>query len=166
MRHCDVIVVGIGGVGSAVLDQLAQRGVRAIGIDRFNPPHDRGSSHGQTRVIRQAYFEHSDYVPLLKETYRLWRGLESVTGRQLFHEIGLIEVGPPDGQVVPGVLRAAEEHSIEVESLTTEQIRRRWPGLRVDGELVGVFESAAGYLRVEECVSAHLEAARAAGAEV
>src|SRR5258705_13656634 len=166
MERYDTIVLGIGGVGSAALYHLAKRGIRAIGIDRFNPPHDRGSSHGQTRVIRQAYFEHSDYVPLLKEAYRQWHGLESDTGRQLFHEIGLIEVGPPDGEVVPGVMRAAEEHSIEVESLTAEQIERRWPGLHVGGDLVGVFEPAAGYLRVEECVRAHLEAARAAGGEV
>ena len=100
MERYDTIVLGIGGVGSAALYHLAKRGVRAIGIDQFDPPHDRGSSHGQTRVIRQAYFEHSDYVPLLKEVYRLWHGLESVTGRQLFHETGLIEVGPPDGEVV------------------------------------------------------------------
>jgi sarcosine oxidase len=166
MERYDTIVLGIGGVGSAALYHLAKRGIRAIGIDRFDPPHDRGSSHGQTRVIRQAYFEHSDYVPLLKEAYRLWHELESVTGMQLFHEIGLIEVGPPGGEVVPGVLCAAEEHAIQVESLTAEQIERRWPGLRVDGDLVGVFEPAAGYLRVEECVKAHLEAARAAGAEV
>jgi monomeric sarcosine oxidase len=166
MERYDTIVLGIGGVGSAALYHLAKRGIRAIGIDRFSPPHDRGSSHGQTRVIRQAYFEHSDYVPLLKEAYRLWHGLESVTGRPLFHEIGLIEVGPPNGTVVPGVLRAAQEHSIKVELLTAEKIGRRWPGLHVDGGLVGVFEPAAGYLRVEECVKAHLEAARAAGAEV
>jgi sarcosine oxidase len=166
MKRYDAIVLGVGGVGSAALYHLARRGVRAIGIDRFSPPHDRGSSHGQTRLIRQAYFEHSDYVPLLKESYELWHALESITSRQLFHEIGLIEVGPPDGVVVPGVLRAAEEHSIRVESLTAGQIGRRWPGIRADAGLVGVFEPAAGYLRVEECVGAHLEAARAAGAEV
>jgi sarcosine oxidase len=166
MEAYDTIVLGIGGVGSAALYHLARRGVRAIGIDRFSPPHELGSSHGHTRVIRQAYFEHSDYVPLLKEAYRLWYGLESLTGRQLFHEIGLIEIGPPDGEVVPGVVRAAEEHAIQVESLTAEQIGRRWPGLHVDRDLVGVFEPAAGYLHVEECVTAHLEAARAAGAEI
>lgn len=104
MERYDAIVLGVGGVGSAALYQLAKRGVRAIGIDRFNPPHDRGSSHGHTRVIRQAYFEHSDYVPLLKDAYRLWQELESLANRQLFHQIGLIEVGPPGGEVVPGVL--------------------------------------------------------------
>jgi monomeric sarcosine oxidase len=161
----DAIVLGTGGVGSAALYHLARRGVRAIGIDRFHPPHDRGSSHGHTRVIRQAYFEHSDYVPLLREAYRLWHDLESIAEQQLFFQIGLVEVGPSDGMVVPGVRRAAEEHGLAVESLTAKQIGQRWPGLEVENDLVGVFEPAAGYLRVEDCVKVHLDAAGAAGAE-
>jgi sarcosine oxidase len=164
MQTYDVIVLGAGGVGSAALYELARRGVRALGIDRFHPPHDRGSSHGQTRVIRQAYFEHPDYVPLLKESYTLWRSLEAATGKSLFHEVGLLEVGPPDGVVVPGVLRAAAEHGLEVEQVSAANIEHRWPGLRVPGDLVGVFERQAGYLLVEDCVAAHLEAAEAAGA--
>ena len=164
MQTYDVIVLGAGGVGSAALYELARRGVRAVGIDRFRPPHDRGSSHGQTRVIRQAYFEHPDYVPLLTESYRLWRALEAATGRQLFHEVGLLEVGPVDGVVVPGVLRAAAEHGLAVEQISAGEIERRWPGLRVPAELVGVFERDAGYLLVEDCVAAHLAAAQAAGA--
>lgn len=164
MQHFDVIVLGIGGVGSAVLDQLAQRGVRAMGIDRFHPPHDRGSTHGQTRVIRQAYFEHPDYVPLLGESYRLWHALEDRIGKQLYHEVGLIEVGPADGVVVPGVLRAAAEHNLSVQSMTAAEIRARWTGFSVPEDLVGVFEPGAGYLLVEECVEAHLAAAETAGA--
>src|SRR5690349_19114101 len=107
MARYDAIVLGVGGVGSAALYHLASRGMRVLGIDQFNPPHDRGSTHGHTRVIRQAYFEHSNYVPLLKDSYRLWRELESLVRRQLFHQIGLIELGPADGVVIPGVLRAA-----------------------------------------------------------
>jgi monomeric sarcosine oxidase len=166
MQHYDAIVLGAGGVGSAALYHLARRGVRALGIDRFSPPHDRGSSHGETRVIRQAYFEHSDYVPLLKESYRLWHELEAQTGAKLFHQIGLVEVGPPSGAVVPGVLRAAREHELSVESLTAAEIERLWPGLRAGPELVGVFEPTAGYLRVEACVDSHLDAAIAAGAQI
>jgi monomeric sarcosine oxidase len=166
MERYDAIVLGIGGVGSAALYHLARRGVRVLGVDRFAPPHDRGSSHGQTRVIRQAYFEHPNYVPLLKESYKLWRDLESRLGTQLFHQIGLVEVGPPDGVVVPGVLRAAKEHAIEVEALTAPEVERRWPGLRAGNNLVGVFEPTAGYLRVEECVRAHIDAAVAAGATI
>jgi monomeric sarcosine oxidase len=166
MAHYDAIVLGAGGIGGAALYHLARRGVRALGVDRFCPPHDRGSSHGQTRVIRQAYFEHADYVPLLIESYRLWRELERETGRDLFHQAGLIQIGPPDGEVVAGVLRAAKDHALAVESLRAAEIERRWPGLRVNDPLVGVYEPTAGYLLVEDCVAAHLAAAQAAGAEL
>jgi sarcosine oxidase len=166
MERYDAIVLGIGGVGSASLYHLARRGARVLGIDRFTPPHDRGSTHGHTRVIRQAYFEHPNYVPLLRESYREWRELESHVGKKHFHQIGLVEIGPPDGVVVPGVLRAAEEHGLAVEPLAAAEVEARWPGLRAGKELVGVFEPTAGYLLVEDCVQAHLDAARAAGAEV
>jgi monomeric sarcosine oxidase len=166
MKCYDVIVVGVGGVGSAALYHLARRGVRAVGIDRFAPPHDRGSTHGHTRVIRQAYYEHPDYVPLLRESYHEWFGLESHVGRKLFHQIGLLEVGPADGVVVPNVLSAARQYDIPVESLNASDIEKRWPGLRVDSDCAGVFEPGAGYLLVEDCVQAHLDAARAAGAEL
>lgn len=166
MNRYDAIVLGAGGVGSAALYHLARRGVRAVGIDRFNPPHDRGSSHGQSRAIRQAYFEHPDYVPLLVEAYRLWRELEQRTGRRLLHQVGAVEIGPADGVVVPGVLRAAAEHQLPVEPLSAADIRSRWPGLRVEEPLVGVHEPTAGFLLVEDCVRAHLDAARDAGAEL
>jgi monomeric sarcosine oxidase len=162
----DAIVLGAGGVGSAALWQLARRGVRVLGIDRFQPPHDRGSSHGQTRIIRQAYFEHADYVPLLLESYRLWEELEHHAGRQLKRETGLVEIGPADGVVVPGVLRAAAQHGLEVEPLTAGEIQRRWPALRVPEKLTGVFERRAGLLHVEACVEACLDAAKRAGAEL
>ena len=112
MERYDAIVLGAGGVGSAALYSWPARGVRASASTASHPPHDRGSSHGQTRVIRQAYFEHPDYVPLLFESYRLWHELEQQIGRQLFHQVGLVEVGPADGVVVPGVLRAAAEHDL------------------------------------------------------
>jgi sarcosine oxidase len=160
------IILGAGGIGSAVLRHLSERGVKTVGIDRFRPPHGRGSSHGQTRVIRQAYFEHSNYVPLMLESYRMWRELEQRTGRGLFRQTGLVEVGPADGVVVPGVLRAAAEHGLAVENLSSGEIETRWPGLRVPVASVGVFEPTGGYLLVEDCVAAHLEAAAAAGAEL
>ena len=166
MDRYDAIVLGAGGVGSAALYHLARRGLRVLGIDRFDPPHDRGSTHGHTRVIRQAYFEHSNYVPLLRDSYREWHDLERRAGQQLFHQIGLVEVGPADGAVVPGVLRAAEEHGLAVEPMTAAEIETRWPGLRVGGNLVGVFEPTAGYLLVEDCVRVHLAAARECGAEL
>jgi monomeric sarcosine oxidase len=166
MEHYDAIVLGAGGVGGAALFHLARRGVKVLGIDRFNPPHDRGSTHGHTRVIRQAYFEHPDYVPLLIESYRLWRELEGLSQRNLLHQIGLIQVGPAGGVVVPGVLRSAEEHELAVEQLTAAGVEKWWPGLRASDDLVGVFEPEAGYLLVDDCVDAHLNAARAAGAKI
>jgi sarcosine oxidase len=165
MKQYDAIVLGAGGVGSAAMFHLAKRGAKVLGIDRFQPPHDRGSTHGHTRVIRQAYFEHADYVPLLKESYRLWHQLEQTAETKLFYQAGLVQAGPADGQVVPGVLRASAEHGIAVEQLSSAGVEKRWSGLRA-GNLAAVYEPSAGYLLVEDCVAAHLDAARAAGAEL
>jgi sarcosine oxidase len=154
MQTFDVIVLGVGGVGSAALDQLAQRGVRAVGIDRFPPGHASGSSHGQTRIIRQAYFEHPDYVPLLLESWRLWRELEARRREQLLFEVGLIQVGPPDGEVVPGVLKAARLYDLAVEELSGPEVENTFPGFSAPQPLVGVFERQAGYLLVERAVMA------------
>ncbi len=166
MPTYDVIVIGTGGVGSAALWHLARRGVSVLGLDRFPGGHDRGSSHGQTRAIRQAYFEHPDYVPLLRRAYELWAELEQRRGQQLYFETGLLEVGPPDGIVVPGVLASARQHNLEVERLTLAEVHRRFPGFELTDDFDAVFESRAGYLLVEQCVLAHLEEAKNAGAEL
>lgn len=165
MIHYDAIVIGTGGVGSAALFHLARRGLRVLGLDRFPPGHDRGSSHGQTRIIRQAYFEHPDYVPLLKRAYELWSDLEQRTGRHLYYEVGLLEVGPPDGELIRGVLHAAAVHDLPVERIAPAEFARRFPGFVLPPGHAAVFEQNAGYLLVEECVLAHLEAARQCGAE-
>src|SRR6185436_19108718 len=107
MSKYDVAVVGLGAAGSAALSTVARRGARAIGIERFAPGHDRGSSHGETRVIRLGYFEHPSYVPLLRRTYELWHKLEAGTGEKLLDVTGIVEIGPPDGTVVPGTLLAS-----------------------------------------------------------
>src|SRR5437868_1015816 len=137
MNHYDVIVLGSGGVGSAAAYHLAKRGAKILAIDRFPGGHDRGSSHGETRVIRQAYFEHPDYVPLLLRAYELWRELESETDTDLLHQVGLLQVGPPDGLVVSGVLQAARLHGLAVESLSATEVQRRFPGFRVPNGSVG-----------------------------
>lgn len=162
----DVIVVGCGGVGSAALWQLASRGARVLGIDPFAPGHDRGSSHGDTRVIRQAYFEHPDYVPLLRAAYALWSDLEQQDGMQLYHEAGVLQIGPPDGEVVPGVLASARLHGLEVETLSAADVAARFPGFVVPEGYRAVFEQRAGYLRVEQCVLACARRAVARGAEL
>jgi sarcosine oxidase len=165
-EKADAIVVGLGGVGAAALYHLAKRGVRALGLDRFPPGHARGSSHGDSRVIRLAYFEHPDYVPLLRRAYGLWSELEKAAGLTLYHETGLLQAGSPDGEVVPGVLRAAKLHGLEVESLSAAEASRRFPGFRVPDAMAAVFEKRAGYLRVESCVRAHAKEAQKLGARM
>lgn len=166
MRAYDVIVLGVGGMGSAACEQLARRGQNVLGIEQFHPGHDRGSSHGRTRIIRKAYFEHPDYVPLLHEAYRLWRELESDTGRRLYEPVGLLLAGRPEGAVISGVQRAARAHGLAIEALTADAAARRFLGFRfADGEQV-LFEPDAGFLRVEECVHAHIERAVSRGATI
>jgi sarcosine oxidase len=166
MTTYDVIVLGTGGVGSAALFHLASRGVRVLGLDRFPPGHDRGSSHGQTRIIRQAYFEHSDYVPLLRRAYELWADLEQRRGQSLFYDVGLLEIGPPDGVVIKGVLESARLHNLEVDRLSPADVASRFPGFHIPDGCEAVFERRAGYLLVEQCVLAHLDEAQKLGAEL
>lgn len=166
MEHYDCIVIGTGGVGSAALFHLAQRGVRALGIDRFPPGHDRGSSHGNTRLIRLAYMEHPDYVPLLRRAYTLWADLSERCAQQLYTETGLLEVGPADGFMVPGVRASARAHGLTVDELSAAEAEQRFPGFRIPPSMTAVFEQQAGYLRVEACVVAHIDHAQQAGAQL
>jgi sarcosine oxidase len=160
----DVIVMGLGGVGSAAAYHLAKRGHRVLGIDKFSPPHDRGSSHGETRIIRKAYFEHPGYVPLLCEAYSLWRELESECGKQLYHAKGIIEIGPDSGVVIPGIKRSAMDFDLPIETMTMREACRLYPMIRGDESWSVVIEKDAGYLKVEECVDAHLQQAAKHGA--
>ncbi|MEQ1843115.1 MAG: N-methyl-L-tryptophan oxidase, partial [Verrucomicrobiales bacterium] len=163
----DVIVLGTGGVGSAALYHLAARGLRVAGLDQFPPAHGLGSSHGQSRIIRKAYFEHPDYVPLLERAYFLWDELgRRVDRTDLFERTGLIQIGPKDGVVIPGVLESAARHGLRLETLTAEEAGERFPHYRVPEGCAVVYESDAGLLRVEDCVLAYLNAAQAAGAEL
>ncbi len=166
MSGPEVIVIGAGGVGSAALFYLARRGVRALGLDRFAPAHDRGSSHGRTRMIRQAYFEHPDYVPMVQRAFSQWAELSERRGSPLYHEVGLLQVGPRDGVVLPGVLASARTHGLEIEELSAAAVEKRWRGFRVPRHLAALFERRAGYLDVEDCVLAHLDEARRMGAEL
>ena len=166
MQTFDVIVVGTGGMGTAAACQLARRGGRVLGLDRFPLAHDRGSSHGQTRLIRQAYYEHPDYVPLLLRAYESWRELEAATGRRLLVESGVVMAGPPGGAVVSGTLVSARTHGLRVETLGPAEAEARWPVFRIPGDWQVVHEPQGGYLFVEDCVRAHADVAAAHGAEL
>jgi len=165
MNSFDVIVLGTGGVGSAAAFHLARRGMRVLGLDRFPGGHDQGSSHGQSRMIRKAYFEHADYVPLLERAYELWRELETRHGKTLLFESGLLEIGPPDGVVVPSVLQCAHQHGLDVSVLDAVEVAERFPGFVIPTDAAVVYEREGGYLLVEDCVLAHLKAALTSGAE-
>ncbi|HUG94022.1 MAG TPA: N-methyl-L-tryptophan oxidase, partial [Planctomycetaceae bacterium] len=160
----DCIVIGAGGFGSGTLYHLARRGCRVLGIEQFGVAHDRGSSHGQTRIIRQAYFEHPDYVPLLVRAYELWRDLEQESGQPLMHLCGLMLAGPPDGEAIPGAKLAAHRHGIAIEDVAPGERLRRFPGFRIPAGFEVLYEPNAGYLQVETCVRAHVEQAAARGA--
>src|SRR5262245_10969008 len=166
MTTYDAIVIGTGGVGSAAALHLAQRGCRVLGLDRFPGGHDRGSSHGHTRIIRMAYFEHPDYVPLLRRSYELWTELEQLREKQLYYPVGLLEVGPPDGIVIPGVFASARQHGLAIDEVDHVTLRERFPGFLLPEGCQAVFESNAGFLLVEECVLAHLDQAIQNGAEL
>lgn len=166
MARYDVAVVGLGAMGSATLCALARRGARAIGIERFVPGHDRGSSHGETRVIRLGYFEHPSYVPLLRRTYELWRELEAASGRRLLHITGIAEIGPPRGTVVPGTLLASRAHGLPHEVLKAAVLMDRFPAFRIPPDYVGVVQPDGGFVTPEPAIEAQLRLAKAAGAEI
>ena len=166
MQTFDVIVAGAGGMGTSAACHLARRGAGVLALDRFPPAHDRGSSHGQTRLIRQAYYEHPDYVPLLLRAYDAWRELEVASGRRLFVESGLVMAGPETGTVVPGALESARIHRLAVETMTPTDAAARWPAVRMPHDWRVVFEPQGGYLFVEDCVRSHAEQAVAHGADL
>ena len=164
MPVSDVIVVGGGGIGSAAACHLARRGASVVVLDRFPVAHARGSSHGQTRLIRLAYFEHADYVPLLRRSYDLWRELEAAAGRTLLVENGLLMAGPHDGEVIAGAVRSAETHDLAVERCSAVEAMRRFPLFSLPEDWSAVYERRGGHLFVEACVRAHAAEAIRAGA--
>lgn len=162
----DAIVLGVGGFGSSAMFHLALRGLNVLGIDRFSIAHDRGSSHGETRIIRKAYFEHSDYVPLLLRAYDLWAELEATSLRQLFWPCGLMLAGLPESEAIAGARLSARTHGLNIENLSPDAAQKRWPGFRIPETFDVVFEPEAGFLGVEECVRAHVELAASHGANL
>jgi sarcosine oxidase len=165
-RSYNAIVVGLGAMGSATLYQLARRGWRVLGIEQLCPANSVGSSHGDSRIIREMYFENPLYVPLVQRAYELWRELEASTGATLMTLNGGLMIGPVDGAIVNGTLRSAHEHDLEHEVLTALETNARYPAFDLSENLVAVVDPRAGYLDPEACVEAHMKLAVAAGAEV
>jgi len=168
----DVAVVGLGAMGAAALFQLAKRGVRAIGLDRFTPPHDQGSTHGETRITRQAIGEGEVYVPLALRSNEIWRELEAETGESLLVQNGCLVIGPAE-EAIQGAVRAgfltrtrnvAKQYAIPHEVLGAAEIRHRHPQFTPQDDEIGYYEPGGGYLNPERCVAVQLARAQALGA--
>ena len=166
MRPYDVIVLGLGGMGSASLFHLARRGLRVLGLERYDLVHEYGSSHGLTRIIRLAYWEHPSYVALLRRSYELWRELEQLSVEQLLHVTGSVDAGPVGGAIFQGALKSSELHDLPHEVMDGAELRRRFPGYRLPPELRCLYQPDGGLLLPERCNVAHVTQAQVHGAEV
>ena len=166
-RRADAIVIGLGGMGASTAYQIAARGATVIGFDQFEPAHSRGSSHGASRIIRQAYYEHPGYVPLLMRAYDLWRKLEHDSGDDNLLQItGGIYFGTPNSATISGSLQSAVQYSLPYELLDAAEIHRRFPIFQVRADEVAVWEQNAGFVRPERAIQACLQQATQGGAEL
>jgi sarcosine oxidase len=162
----DVIVAGVGGMGSAAVYHLARRGAKVLGLEQFDIPHELGSSHGVTRIIRLAYAEHPDYVPLLLRAYELWRELEVDAGERLLIITGGFDIGEMQSSIVRGSLDSCARHDLPHEVLDADTLWQRFPGYQLPQSMVAVYQPDAGILLPERCIVAHVNAALQRGAEV
>ena len=165
-QHYDVIVAGVGAMGSAACYHLARRGLRVLGLEKHDIPHTMGSSHGTNRIIRLAYYEDPSYVPLLRRAYELWRELETGYGEQLLHITGSIDADDRDGEIFLESLRSCHIHDIEHEVLTSAQLGARFPGYQLPPNHMALFQPQGGFLMSEKAICAHVLGAMAAGAEI
>lgn len=167
MEPFDVIVIGLGGVGSAACWRLAGRGARALGIEQFSRAHGLGSSHGETRIVRRSYLPRPELIPLLHRSYALWTELEREAGRPLFSRAGLLVAAPATSPEVPAdAARVAARHGVTVEALDAAEARRRFPALAVPEGYRAYFEPDAGYVAAEATVEACCRLAEARGAQL
>jgi sarcosine oxidase len=165
-NNFDIIVIGVGAMGAATCFQLAARGVRVLGIEQFDIPHDRGSSHGESRMIRSSYYEEPRYVPLLQRAYQLWDELEALSGKKILYRVGGLYMGPPSGMLIKGAALSAAAHQLAHEKLSREDLRKRYPQFVVPADWGAIFETEAGFLLPEEIIRTYAELAQVRGAEI
>jgi sarcosine oxidase len=165
-KQYNTIVLGVGGMGSSVCYELAKRGKTVLGLERFDIPNDMGSSHGYTRIIRLAYYEHPSYVMLLKRAYELWNEIQSRAGKRILVKTGSIDAGPADSWVFKGSLQSCVEHDLQHQVLTGREINQRFPGYQLPYDLMGIFQPDGGFVLPEIATVAYVEAAHAMGAEI
>ena len=165
-QEFDCIVIGVGGMGSSTLYNLAKRGRRVLGLEQFDIPHAEGSSHGVNRIIRLAYYEHPSYVPLLRRAYELWSEIESVTGEQLLYKTGSIDTAPSGHEVFEGSLESCLLHDIPHRVLNHAQINEEFPGYQLPPGHMGLLQGDGGFVLSERSIVAYANAAMSTGAEI
>lgn len=165
-KHYDVIVIGVGSMGAATCFYLARQGLRVLGIEQFDIPHELGSHAGQSRIIRKAYFEHPDYVPLLQRAYENWHELEALTSQQVFHKTGLLYLGQPDSDLMKGVRESASKFKLQIETLAEEQMASAYPQFRVPEGYEVLLEPDAGFVTPEKAILLYVEQALKQGAAI
>ena len=166
MPSYDAIVIGVGGMGSAAVYHLAQRGLQVLGVEKHAIPHEMGSSHGYSRMIRYTLQEHPSYVPLVRRSYELWHEMEETAGEELMVTTGSIRAGAPDSPFFLNAQEACDLHSIPYEILTASEVNKRFPGYRFPEEISSVYQADGGFLLPERCIVTHVQAAERAGADV
>ncbi|MEZ4632613.1 MAG: FAD-dependent oxidoreductase [Deinococcales bacterium] len=164
-KRFHTIVIGVGGIGSATCYELAKRGKSVLGIEQYDIPHDLGSSHGYTRIIRLAYYEHPSYVSLLKRSYELWSEIEKVSGEKVFYQTGSIDAGPADSWVFKGSLQSCIEHGLPHEVLTGQELAERFPGYQLPHDSLALFQAQGGFITPERATVAYVNEAIRMGAE-
>jgi sarcosine oxidase len=162
----DVIVVGVGAMGSSTCAFLAARGAKVLGLEQFDIVHERGSHTGQSRIIRKAYFEHPDYVPLLERSYFNWQKLEAESCQKIYFETGIVYFGKPEGEIISGITKSGLLYDINLEKLTPEQTSARFPAFEIPANFNAIFEPEAGYLIPEKAIRLYVEKARQHGAVI
>lgn len=165
-KTVDIAIVGLGAMGSAVAYHAARRGLSVVGFDLATPPHNLGSTHGESRIIREAYFENAFYVPIIQRSYDLWSELQETSDKRLLYTTGGLWIGPRDGTLIGGTRLSADLHNIDYELLSAKQIRKHYPALQPVDQLSGIFEPHAGILLPESCVEVHLALAQKHGADL
>ena len=166
MPGYDAVVIGVGGMGSAAVYHLAMRGLKVLGLEQYDIPHELGSSHGYSRMIRYTLQEDPSYVPLVRRAYELWHQLEKVSGEQLVVTTGSVRAGPPESPYFQNAMKACDLHDIPYEILTGPETNKRFPGYQFPEEISSIYQADGGFLLPERCIVDHVRAAQEVGAEV
>ena len=166
MEKFDVIVIGVGSMGSSTCYHLAKQGERVLGIEQFDIPNELSSHTGHTRIIRKAYYEHPDYVPLLERSYQNWKQLEDITGTQVYFQTGLLYAGQRDHELLKGVHASADKHHIKLENISADDIKKKYPAFHPPPDYEILFEPEAGFLRPEIAIGLYHKLALGLGADI